>query len=53
MGTQDWIRMMLSILSGVAVCIPLVAALIRYVQKAVKEKNRNQPAGSEAEEAGA
>ena len=42
MGTQDWIRMLLSILSGVAVCIPLVVALIRYVQKAVKEKNWKQ-----------
>ncbi len=32
-------QLAVSVLSGLAVCIPLVIKLIEYVQKAVKEKN--------------
>ena len=36
---MEWINYALSILSGLAVIIPLVIKLVEYVQKAVKEKN--------------
>ena len=36
---DKWVSVLVSILSGLAVCIPLVIKLITYVQKAVKEKN--------------
>ncbi len=42
MGTKDWIELFLSILSGIAVCVPVVKALVHYVQKAVREKNWSQ-----------
>ena len=36
---ENWINIITSILSGLAVCIPLVIKLVEYVQKAIKEKN--------------
>jgi hypothetical protein len=36
---DKWVSILVSILSGLAVCIPLVSKLVTYVQKAVKEKN--------------
>lgn len=36
---MEWVNYALSILSGLAVVIPLVVKLVEYVQKAVKEKN--------------
>lgn len=36
---MDWVQTIVSILSGLAVCIPLVVKLVEVVQKAVKEKN--------------
>ena len=37
-----WIQAIISILSGVAVIVPLVVKLIQFVQANVKEKNWNQ-----------
>ena len=34
-----WMDYVSNILSGLAVCIPVVIALVKYVQKAIKEKN--------------
>ena len=43
MNTMDTLmQFILSIISGLAVAIPLVLKLIEYVKKAVKEKNWNQ-----------
>lgn len=36
---MDWVQTIVSILSGLAVCIPLVVKLVEVVQKAIKEKN--------------
>jgi hypothetical protein len=36
---MDWLNVVVSILSGLAVAIPLVVELIKWVKKAVKEKN--------------
>ena len=36
---MEWVKLILSILAGMATTIPLVIKLIEYVQKAVKEKN--------------
>lgn len=33
------INIVISILSGIATTIPLIVALVRYIQKAAKEKN--------------
>ena len=35
----EWVEIVVSVLSGLAVAIPLVVKLIEYVTKAVKEKN--------------
>ena len=37
-----WIQAVISVLSGIAVLIPLIVKLVQYIQKAVKEKNWNQ-----------
>lgn len=39
MTINDWVNLVVSILSGLAVCIPLIIKLVQYIQKAVKEKN--------------
>lgn len=36
---MEWLEIVVSILSGLAVTIPLVIKLVEYVQKAIKEKN--------------
>lgn len=36
---ENWYEIIISILSGLAVAIPLVIKLVEYVQKAIKEKN--------------
>lgn len=41
MENMDWVGIVVSILSGLAACIPLAAKLVQYVQKAVQEKNWN------------
>ena len=38
---MEWYEILVSVLSGLAVTIPLVLKLVEYVQKAVKEKNWN------------
>lgn len=35
----NWINTIVSILVGLATCIPLAAKLVKYVQQAVQEKN--------------
>ena len=35
---MDWYEVIISILSGIAVAIPLVIKLVEYVRKAIKEK---------------
>ena len=37
-----WIQAIISILSGIAVLIPLFAKLAKYIEKATKEKNWNE-----------
>lgn len=36
---ETWVNIIISILSGLAVCIPLVIKLVEYVRKAIQEKN--------------
>lgn len=36
------VQIIVSVLSGLAACIPLVVQLVKYVKKAVQEKNWNQ-----------
>ena len=36
------VTIIISILSGLAACIPLVIQLVKYVKKSVEEKNWNQ-----------
>lgn len=35
----EWVRLITSVLSGLAVTIPLVIQLVKYVQKAIQERN--------------
>ena len=39
MTINDWVNLVVSILSGIAVCVPLMVKLVQYIQAAVKEKN--------------
>ena len=39
---EKWVELVVAILSGLAACIPLVVQLVKYCQKAVREKNWNQ-----------
>ena len=39
---MEWLEIIVSILSGLAVTIPLVIKLVEWIQKAVKEQNWNQ-----------
>ena len=36
---MEWLNIIASILSGLAVCIPLAIKLVEYIKKAVKAKN--------------
>lgn len=38
---MEWHEILVSILSGLAVTIPLVVKLVEYVEKAIREKNWN------------
>lgn len=38
---ENWITLIVAILSGVATAIPLIVQLVKYVQAAIKEKNWN------------
>ena len=38
----EWAEIIVSILSGLAVAIPMAVKLVEYVQKATKEKNWNK-----------
>lgn len=38
---MEWYEILVSILSGLAVTIPLVVKLVEYVKKAIQEKNWN------------
>ena len=35
----EWVRIVVSILSGLAVCIPLAVKLVQVVRQAIREKN--------------
>ena len=37
-----WLQAIISVLSGIAVLVPLIVKLADYIQKAAKEKNWNQ-----------
>ena len=39
---MSWVEIVVSILSGLAVCIPLVVQLVKVVRNSVKEKNWSQ-----------
>lgn len=39
---MEWVKLIVSVLAGIATCIPLVVELVKYVQQAVKEKNWNK-----------
>lgn len=36
---MEWLRLLVSVLAGLATAIPLAIKLVEYVQKAAKEKN--------------
>ena len=38
---MEWLELAVSILAGLAATIPLVIELVKYVKKAIKEKNWN------------
>lgn len=39
---MEWYELIISVLSGLAVTIPLVIKLVEYVKKAIQEKNWNK-----------
>ena len=45
MEVVEWINVIISILSGIAVCIPLVISLIIFVKKVDDEKKWNRYIG--------
>lgn len=36
---MEWYEIIISILSGIAACVPLVISLVKYIRKVAKEKN--------------
>lgn len=36
---MEWYEIVVSILTGIAACIPLVVNLVKYIKQAIKEKN--------------
>lgn len=42
MNYKYWLEILISILSGLVICIPLVTSLIKKTEIAVKEKNWNK-----------
>lgn len=41
MDMEKWINLIVAILSGIATAIPLVISLVKYISKAIKERNWN------------
>lgn len=39
MDANEWVRIIVSILAGLATAIPLVVELVKYVKEAIKERN--------------
>ena len=39
---MEWYEIVVSILTGLAACIPLMVNLVKYVKQAIKEKNWNK-----------
>lgn len=39
---SEWLKLVVAVLSGLSAAIPLVVQLVKYVQKATKEKNWNK-----------
>ena len=39
MTVNNWVELIVAVLSGLVVCIPLVVKLVEYIQAATKEKN--------------
>lgn len=39
---MEWYKIVVSILSGLVACIPLMVNLVKYVKQAIKEKNWNK-----------
>lgn len=42
MSTINWVQLIVSILSGIAVAIPLIIKLVNVVTSSIREKNWNQ-----------
>lgn len=42
---SEWVKLIVSVLSGLTVTIPLVIQLVKYVQKAIKERNWTELVG--------
>lgn len=36
---MEWLELIITVLSGIATCVPLLISLVKYIQKAAKEKN--------------
>ena len=36
---MEWLELIIAIISGITTCVPLVISLVKYIQKATKEKN--------------
>ena len=36
---MEWYEILISVLAGIATAIPLIVELVKYIQKAIKEKN--------------
>lgn len=36
---MEWYEILISVLTGIAACIPLVVELVKYVKQAIREKN--------------
>ena len=39
---EDWVNLVVSVLSGLAICIPLAMQLVKFVRQFVQEKNWNK-----------
>ena len=39
MTINNWVDLIVAVLSGLAVCVPLVIKLVQYIRAAIKEKN--------------
>ena len=39
---EDWVNLVVSVLSGLVICIPLAMQLVKFVRQFVQEKNWNK-----------